>query len=51
MKLDRHLNDNLCGKECFREVITQVITEEDYREVANFKQDLDKTYKHISCTN
>ena len=57
MKTDCHLTGNLYGKECFKEVIVQVITEENYREVANFKQDkhlasynLGKTYLHISCT-
>ena len=55
MKMDRHLTDNLYGKECSKEMITQVITEGDcYREAANFKQDKHlanyNLYLHISCT-
>ena len=51
MKMDCHLIDDLYGKECCKAVITPVITlvitEGDYREVGNFKQD---KHEMIICT-
>ena len=50
MKKDCHLIDDLYGKKCPKAVITLVITlvitEGDYREVANFKQD---KHEMIKC--
>ena len=42
MKTDHHLTDSFYGKEHSKQVFTQ----EDYREVANFKQD-----KHLASYN